>query len=237
MSFIIFASMKQPLLLLHGAISSCRQFDILLPFLNERFEVHTLNFPGHGGDEIKERPFSIPRFATSVLNYLDHEKIVDADIFGYSMGGYVALYLAAHYSGRVKKIFTLATKFEWTPEIAEKEVAQLDPEKISEKVPAFADLLKQTHHPQSWEKVVRKTSTMLLQLGSNPCLGKSDFQKIEIPVLVAKGDKDKMVSYEESKNAAANLKNGQLLVMPSTYHPFEKVDHPVLAGYINTFFL
>jgi pimeloyl-ACP methyl ester carboxylesterase len=228
--------MKQPLLLLHGAISSCRQFDMLLPFLDDRFEVHALNFPGHGGTEIPGQPFSIPYFASSVLDYLDQKKISLVDIFGYSMGGYVALYLAAYHAGPVKKIFTLATKMEWTRQIAEKEAAHLNPGKISEKVPAFAALLERTHYPQSWEKVVRQTAAMLLQLGNSPVIGKNNFREIEIPVLIAIGDEDKMVSYEESKNAASSLKNGQLLLMPSTPHPFEKVNHSLLSGYINNFF-
>lgn len=228
--------MKYPLLLLHGAISSKKQFDALIPFLNNQFELHLLNFPGHGGNEIPNEPFSIPLFATSVLNYLDHKKITVASIFGYSMGGYVALYLAAYYPQRVEKVFTLATKFEWTPQVAEKETAQLNPEKISEKVPAFASFLEKAHYPRNWKEVIQKTSLMLMQLGNNPSLTKNDFLEIKIPVIIGLGELDKMVSQDESKNTVEHLKNGQLLLIPSTLHPFEKVNHQLLAGYMNSFF-
>jgi pimeloyl-ACP methyl ester carboxylesterase len=228
--------MKQPLLLLHGAISSQKQFDVLLPFLIDQFEVHVLNFPGHGGYEIPDEPFSIPLFASSVIRYLDQKNILSTSIFGYSMGGYVALYLATQHPQRVKKVFTLATKLEWTQQVAEKETNLLNPEKILEKIPAFASLLEQTHSPQDWKKVIQKTSDLLLQLGKNPVLAKEDFLQIKIPVIIGLGELDKMGSVEESKQASEYLENGQLLILPSTPHPFEKADHHILAGYIKNFF-
>lgn len=228
--------MKKNLLLLHGAINSQKQFDPLLPYLADQFDVHTINFSGHGGTEIPDQPFSIPLFASDVIAYLDKKNIDQASIFGYSMGGYVALYLASHYSWRVKKIFTLATKLEWTQQIAEKETELLNAEKISEKVPAFAKFLKQTHYPQDWKKVLQKTSDMLLQLGKNPALGKNDFSQIIIPAIIGIGELDKMVSLEESKQVAEYLENGQVLILSRTHHPFEKTDYQSLSEHLIKFF-
>lgn len=228
--------MKQSLLLLHGAISSRNQFDVLLPFLKDKFEVHTLNFPGHGGDAIPEE-FSIPRFATSVLDYISEKEFDKVVIFGYSMGGYVALYLVAHHPECIGKVFTMATKLEWTQAIAERETALLKPEKISEKVPAFAATLKQMHSPQDWKMVLKKTAAMLLDLGRTPALTEKEFSQINIPVTIGIGELDTMVSIDESEKAVSNIRNGTLLKLPSTPHPFEKVDHQLLATYIKEFFI
>ena len=54
------------------------------------------------------------------------------------MGGYVALQLANKHPKYVQKIITLGTKFAWDKETAAKEVKMLNPEKIEEKIPAFA---------------------------------------------------------------------------------------------------
>lgn len=228
--------MKKPLLLLHGAISSGRQFTGLSSFLNEEFEVHTPDFPGHGGEEIPDR-FSVQEFAKYILHYLDESKIAEASVFGYSMGGYVALYLAVHWPEKISNIFTLATKLEWTEDIAESEAAQLSPQKILEKVPAFADTLREIHSPQDWKKVLEKTSEMILDLGKRPLLCEKEFQQIKIPVTVAVGEQDKMVSVAESKNAVTHLPDGQFLLLPSTPHPFEKVNQEMLAAYLNDFFI
>ena len=226
----------QQLLLLHGAIGSSEQFDTLLPLLKGQFDVSALDFSGHGGRAIPAREFSISLFAQDVLNWLNENKVQTIDIFGYSMGGYVALYLAKHYPERVGKVFTLATKFDWNPEGAAKEAAMLNPEKIAEKVPAFAKTLEQKHGEKNWKAVLSKTAAMMIALGDLPALSLDDLSGIQHSVRVSVGDKDAMVSQEETIAVCNQLKNGQLLVLPQTQHPFEKVDPEVIAKEISLYF-
>jgi pimeloyl-ACP methyl ester carboxylesterase len=223
---------KPPLLLLHGAIGSGRQFNKLLPVLSE-YDVHVFTFPGHGGKEIPAEGFSIELFADSVHNYLKEKNLESVFVFGYSMGGYVALYLASRYPNLFKKIITLGTKMEWTPEIAARETSQLNAEKIEAKVPAFAEALKQLHSPQDWKIVLQKTSEMLAAMGERPPLTKEDFQKIKIPVVVGLGDADKMVSREESERVVKYLPDGKFLLLENTEHPLERVDVNVLKSIFN----
>ncbi len=145
--------MKQHLLLLHGAIGAKNQLIPLSEKLSDNFIVHTINFAGHGGEPMPEY-FSIEGFAKDVLNYLNKNNINRVTIFGYSMGGYIALYVAKHHPEKVNKIFTFATKFLWTPEIAQKEAKMLDPIKIEDKIPSFAQILAQRHSPNDWKVVV-----------------------------------------------------------------------------------
>lgn len=229
--------MKQPLLLLHGAISSAKQFDNLIPLLKDQFEVHTISFPGHGGNGIPDEPFSIPFFASAILNFLNEKQISTVSIFGYSMGGYVGFYLASHYPERINKVFTLATKFDWNTETAKKESGQLNPEKILEKIPAFAQSLEQIHHPQNWKIVLNKTAELLLDLGNSPAVTVNEFLQIKCPVTISRGELDKMVSQTESQFVAEKLKNGRLLVLPGVPHPFEKADPTMLTEHIRNFFL
>jgi pimeloyl-ACP methyl ester carboxylesterase len=51
-----------------------------------------LIFQGHGSDTTNG-DFSIERFANDTLDFLDQHQIDSVNIFGYSMGGYVALKL------------------------------------------------------------------------------------------------------------------------------------------------
>ena len=116
----------QPLLLLHGAIGSKDQFPSLVQLLSSDYDVHTLNFSGHGGSAFASEPFSIPLFANDVLNYMQEHGIAKASIFGYSMGGYVGMYLAKHRPEKINKLITLATKYHWDEVIAAKEVQMLN---------------------------------------------------------------------------------------------------------------
>lgn len=227
----------QKLLLLHGAISSSAQFSVLLPLLKKNFEVYTFNFSGHGGNPLLEKEFGIELFAEETIEFLDQNQIPVIDIFGYSMGGYVALYLAKYRPMRVGKIFTLATKFNWNPQDAAKEAAMLNPQKIEDKIPAFAKYLAEKHGAENWKNLLLKTAEMMIALGNNPLLAPSVLSEIQNDVMLSVGDSDNMVSQDETLAACRNLSNAQLLTLPQTQHPFEKVNPELLARELEKYFL
>ncbi len=225
----------QQLLLLHGALGSAENFLSLSSFLQNDFDIHTLTFEGHGGKDIPENDFSIAQFAQEVIIYLDENKIDSIPIFGYSMGGYVGLYLAKHFPERVSKLFTLATKINWTKAGAAKDAGMLIPKVIIEKVPKYAAALE-TLHGKSWQVLMQKTAQMMLDLGENPPLSSSDFGNITTSVLLSVGDKDILVTVEETLAVFKTLSNAQLLVMPNTIHPIEKVVTTDLAFHLKSYF-
>lgn len=226
--------MKQ-LLLLHGAIGSGHQLKELAHAFSDEYMVHTLDFSGHGGRELPET-FSIETFAQDVLAFMEAKGLSSACIFGYSMGGYVALFLARHYPEKVEAVFTLATKFAWTPELAQREAKMLDPMKIKEKVPAFATALEKRHEPMPWEEVLSKTATMMLTMGEQNPLSNEDFANIAQPVRLAVGDRDAMVSIEETLSVYRQLHNASFAVLPNIQHPIEKIVIDELALEVSRFF-
>ncbi|MCC6838509.1 MAG: alpha/beta fold hydrolase [Bacteroidia bacterium] len=229
----------EQLLLLHGAIGAKDQLEPLKQPLKQQlssqFIVHSINFSGHGSETLPEH-FSIEQFAKDVITFLDKHAIPTISIFGYSMGGYVALYLAKHHPDRVKKVMTLATKFLWTPEIAQKEVKMLNPDVIAEKLPAFAQTLENRHQPNDWKVVLQKTAAMMLKLGEQNTLSLTDYPSIEQPVMITIGDKDNMVTLEETIAVYRQLKNAQFMVFPNTQHPIERVDVNRLSAEIRSWF-
>ena len=222
-------------LLLHGALGSKDQFKDLAELLSVDFEVYTLNFSGHGGQDFHRQEFIIHDFAKEVLLFLDQNNIESISIFGYSMGGYVALYLAIHFPERIKKVFTLATKLHWTIENSIQESKLLNATIIKEKVPKYAATLEQLHG-DSWVKLMDKTAELILDLGANSVLEEADFKNIAAPILLAVGDKDVMVSLEETIAIYRFISNGQLLIFPNTTHPINRVDLESLFFQIKKFF-
>lgn len=232
--FSIFTGMKE-ILLLHGAVGASAQLRSLKEELSNDFSAFLFDFPGHGGKPLPAEGFSIPYFAKSVLQWMDEQGIPSIDFFGYSMGGYVALYLAHHYPERVGKIFTLGTKLAWDTATAEKEVKMLDPEKIEEKVPQFARALEKLHAPQDWKKVMEQTAVLMIGLGNAPALTDELFAAIAKPVTLGVGDRDKMVSLEETIHAYRKIPGARLQVFPQTPHPVEQVSVTELARAIRSF--
>jgi pimeloyl-ACP methyl ester carboxylesterase len=223
------------LILLHGAMGCKDQFDQLSQQLDQKYELHSINFSGHGLSEFYFPEFSVQSFAEQVISFMDSKGIDKANFFGYSMGGYVALYIARYYGDRVESVMTLATKFDWNPSVAEKEIKMLDPLLLEEKFPAFAKVLIERHGEKKWKLLLEKTSQLMVALGDEAVLLEEDFPGINVPVRIGIGDKDKMVSLEESHNVFRRLKTGSFYVMPDTKHPLESVDAERLAFEISHF--
>lgn len=224
----------ESIILLHGAIGAKSQFVTLANELKKKFEVHLLNFSGHGTADVVS-DFSIQLFSYDLLNYMNQFPGKKFHVFGYSMGGYVALYTELHHPGTLISVFTYGTKFKWDKEIAEKECKMLNADKIAEKLPAFANELALRHGEENWKHVLDKTAKMMLKMGENPPLKDDEFSKINIPVIISWGDADKMVSKEESVNVKNRLCNGFFKSYTNWPHPIEKLDYEVLANDIELF--
>jgi pimeloyl-ACP methyl ester carboxylesterase len=227
-------SVMHPILLLHGALGAKTQLEPLAGLLRQRYEVHLINFSGHGG-VASEGAFSIACFAAEAAQYLDDRQLPALPVFGYSMGGYVAMYLARHMPGRLSRIITLGTKYHWDEGTAAREAGMLDPALIEEKTPAFAEALRQRHAPADWKALLRATAALMQALGSAPALEAADYAAITQPCLLMVGDRDKMVTLQETVAVYKALPEAQLAVLPATPHPLEKVDTALLATFIQRF--
>ena len=224
------------LLLLHGALGSKSQFSSLIPLLEETFHIHTLDFEGHGSSPLRDRAFRDEHFAENVLDYLNENSIQSVSVFGYSMGGHVGLYLARKHPERIHRIFTLATKFLWTPENIDREASSLDAERILKKVPHFARVLQDRHAVSGWKNVLQKTREMFYELGESNSLPIEELRQIHHVVRIGVGDRDSMVNIEESVQVYRSLPQGELQIFPNTPHPLEKVPVSYLVSSMVGFF-
>ena len=225
----------KPVLLLHGALGSKSQFREISEILSRKYEVFTFDFTGHGANNLPETQFTIETFAQDIAAYMRANGLAGSDIFGYSMGGYAALYASAAGLINAGRIFTLATKFEWNEDIAAREAKMLDAEKIKQKVPAFAEELA-ARHGHKWEALLGMTSEMMKRLGDKNPLNNEMLAKVKNEVLVSIGDRDKMVSLEETIAAYRAIEGASLLVLPGTEHPIEKVDIHRITSELADFF-
>lgn len=224
------------ILFLHGALSSSAQFSTFKEKLGNNYNVHALNFSGHGGNLIPLNGLTFEVFVNDILNYLNTNKIEKINLFGYSMGGYAALMFAIKYPERVNKIFSCSVKLKWDLESATKELEFLNPDKMMDKVPAFANNLIMLHGINVWKNLLKNTSNMMMDLAKGKLLTDEDFLKIKCPILFAIGDRDKTASLNDTLTIYSKINNSQLLVMPNSPHEFNHLDLDVLQHHVTAFF-
>lgn len=94
------------ILFLHGFLGDCHEFDRVSSLLSDEFCCLTVDLPGHGktivtgGDEY----YSMENTALGLIKLLNILNIDKGFLFGYSMGGRLALYLTINFPDRFTKV-------------------------------------------------------------------------------------------------------------------------------------
>ncbi len=224
---------NKSILFLHGALGVAQDLNPLMTLCQERgFETHSFNFSGHGQGAAEPAEFRIDLFARDLEAFFKKNNIKHITIFGYSMGGYVALYHKANYEDSpISQIFTYGTKFNWSEKAVSKELPMLNPDHLLEKFPHFADALK-NKHGERWKQVLRSTAHMMQHLERLDGLNREDMMDIEIPVILILGDQDRMVSTEETQLTGSWLHHSQLKTISHSKHELERTNLREVADII-----
>jgi len=225
----------QNLLLLHGALGAPIHFDPYISWLGKHFTLHTIEFAGHGRTAIPDEGIIMQGYVDQVMAYCTGKKLDNVHVFGYSMGGYVALAVALQRPGLIASVLTLATKLEWTAASATLEAKKLNPAVIKEKVPQFAGQLAQMHGADKWEQLLPAIAAMMQHLGAFPLLNTTNLASLNIPVQLMVGDRDNMVTLDETLQAVRAIPGARLAVLPATKHPLETLRVQLLQDLMKDF--
>jgi len=96
-----------PLVLLHTLRTQLDMFQKVIPELSRHFEVYALDYPGHGFSDIPKVEYTPELFVNSVAGFLDEMNIENAILAGESIGGTVALLLAARHNRRMQRVIAI----------------------------------------------------------------------------------------------------------------------------------
>lgn len=225
---------RTSLILLHGALGSAEQLSPLAAQLRSHFDVHVMDFPGHGDEPLGDQPFAFSAFVASVRDYINQQQLKQPLLFGHSMGGMVALLLALEKDCPLRGVITLGTKLGWTAEVAAREVGMMNPDKIEQKVPAFARALEQRHRALDWRRLLEYTQAFTSALGEQPPRLGEWLPGVSVPVFFGVAERDHLVPHEEAQRVVAHLPQGTFWTMAGA-HPLESVEVDALAARIRDF--
>lgn len=97
-----------PLILMHTIRTQLEYFRSLAPILAESYTVYAIDLPGHGHSPIDPvAPFDEPYFRQGVIGFIERLDLKDVTLVGESIGGALALTVAAAIPQRVKRIFAI----------------------------------------------------------------------------------------------------------------------------------
>jgi Predicted hydrolases or acyltransferases (alpha/beta hydrolase superfamily) len=216
----------QPLVLLHGSFLDIDMaFGQLIPELSKTRKVIALEFQAHGRTADIDRPISFASLADDVAALLKYLHASPADIFGYSLGGGVALQVAFRHPESVRKLVICSAPFKsdgWSPE-TRAALEKLTPE-ILAATPLKKEYDRLAPDPGHWAQMVNKVK----QIGATPYDFSAQAKSIEAPTLIIVGDSDGILPEHIAemfriRGGGANGDLGghspaQLAVFPATSH-------------------
>src|SRR5262249_4812760 len=92
--------------LVHGLGGRSEDWRNLAPYLvRSGFRLYMPDLPGYGrSDRPSDFSYSIADQANAVLGFMNTQGLMQVDLGGWSMGGWIAQYLAGNHPERVKKL-------------------------------------------------------------------------------------------------------------------------------------
>jgi pimeloyl-ACP methyl ester carboxylesterase len=178
----------RPLLLLHGAYMTIEGWGSLLPALAETRQVIAVEQQAHGRTADVDRPITYEQMADDTAALIRHLGIADADVFGFSMGGGIALQLAIRHPELVRKQVVASATHTYDsmyPEMIAM-FPNLSPEMFAGS-PIEEAYLRVARNPDDFPNLVAK----LKQLDLTPfAWPDEDIRRIAAPTLLIVGDSD-----------------------------------------------
>jgi pimeloyl-ACP methyl ester carboxylesterase len=203
-----------PLVLLHGAFGTVEAWSKLVPTLARSRQVIAVELQGHGHTADIDRPLSFQQMAEDVAALLRELKIARADVYGYSMGGTVALELAVRHPNLVRKLIVQGSIYNnegWEPETF-KQFSTLPPDFAPKQLKDPYD--KVAPDPKRWPVLVAKVKQM--QLGFNG-LSDKDLNGITAHTLIIMGDREGF-RLEHAVGMYRLIPSAQLAIVPGADH-------------------
>ena len=216
----------QPLVLLHVAYMTIDLMGEVVPALAGSRQLIAVELQGHGHTADIDRPLSYELMADDIAALIERLAFEKADLFGYSMGGGVALQVAIRHPEVVRKLVVASASYTsegMHPELLEM-IPTLTPEAFAGS-PIEEAYLRSAPNPDDFPTLVAKMKRLDMEPFAWPA---EDIGGIAAPTLLIVGDSD-AIRLEHAVELFGLLGGGvmgdlvglpksQLAVLPGTTH-------------------
>ena len=204
-----------PLVLLHGGDPTIKtSFGPILPLLAAHRLLVAFEQQGHGRTADVDRPFSFEQTAQDTVALLDYLGIAQADLYGYSNGGHIAIEVALRHPERVRRLVIQSAMF--SRDGSDPSFWESFRHARLEDMPAELRqaYLKTAPHPDQLPTFFAKSVQRMAQFkGWTP----EQIHSIAAPTMVLAGDHD-IVRPEHAVQMYRLLPHASLAILPATDH-------------------
>ncbi len=240
-----------PLILLHGLLGSSRNWLSAGKLLGEKRTVIAVDLPDHGESDWSDDP-SFGEMARRVFSWFSDQGLGRADWLGHSLGGKVALRVAADQPEAVRRL-VLADMFPRVYEPHHKGdlevMASIDLSRVSDRkaadraletsVPDWAlrqflltNLVRDANGGFRWQVNLDGLRRNLDQLAALPF---GERPPIQIPTLLVYGGKSDFVRPEDLERAAEFFPDVRSVCLPEAGHNVHVEDRDGFVGAVGEF--
>ena len=208
-------------LLLHGGLANADYLGHQMRALMTRYRVIAVDSRGHGRSTTEARALSYDLMTEDVVALMDHLRVAQAHVVGWSDGAIIGLDLARHHPARIGRLFAFAgnTRMDGVrPGVAQN--------------PVFARYIARCRTeyrlnsptPGGFDALLKHLDAMWAR---EPNWSDRQLRAIRTPVLVAHAQHDEAIKLTHSQSMAATIPGAELLVLPAVSH-FAFLQDPAL---------
>lgn len=209
-------SAQPPLVLLHGGGDTIgTSFGHILSELVRCRQIIAFEQQGYGHTaDVTDRPFSFVQSADDTAALLDYLHIEQADLFGFSNGGTIAIQVAIRHPGVVRRLVLASAllkrdgAYPWLWDAMASAELEDMPQQLQEAYLAVAP------HPENLRLFHDKAARRMLGFRDIPT---DAIRSVTAPTLVIVGDAD-VIRPEHAVETFRLLEHAQLAVLPGTDH-------------------
>ncbi|WP_081494809.1 alpha/beta fold hydrolase [Bradyrhizobium liaoningense] len=201
----------QPVLLLHGGLANANYWGHQVRALQRHYQVIVMESRGHGRSSRNQEPYGYDLMASDVIGLLDHLKIRQAAIVGWSDGAIIGLDIAMKHPERVSRLFAFAANSDpsGVADIASSDVFNAYIARAGEEYKRLSST------PTEYKGFVAEITKMW---ESQPKWTASDLATIKVPTWIVDGDHDEAIKRENTEFMAASIPGAGLLIQPEVSH-------------------
>jgi pimeloyl-ACP methyl ester carboxylesterase len=201
-----------PVVLVHGlAVSSLYYVPLGRRLRARGHRVVAPDLPGYGRSPTPPRPLDIPQLADAVIDWLDLLDVGRATVVGNSLGGQIAVDLAARRPERVEKLVLVGPTMDPAAPTLRGQAWRLARDIVRES--PLLNLAEARDYLRMGPRRIIATARFGLD---DPFEQK--LHGVAAPALVLRGERDTIASQAWIERIAAALPNGRVAVVPGVAH-------------------